>query len=275
MLMGDIQKLDQVEAAMLQMPQAECPVVHHFGPGVYMREVTLKARTLAIGHAQKKEHLNIMLTGAVSMVDNGQVKIVKAPLIYVGKPGRKVGYVLEDTVWLNVYSTDETDIEKLEEMFLDKSETWKLHNESMLKLEHDKHQADRNHFKALIESAGFNEEMVRQQSENEDDQMPMPEGYAWVTVRPSAIEGKGVFLSSPFSAGAIIGPARVGGKRTPLGRSTNHSMTPNARFIKNGDDIWMIALRDIDGCRGGDQGEEVTVDYKQSLQLIGELECQA
>ena len=91
MLMGDIQKLDQVEAAMLQMPQAECPVVHHFGPGVYMREVTLKAGTLAIGHAQKKEHLNIVLTGAVSIVDNGQIKTVKAPLIYVGKPGRKVG----------------------------------------------------------------------------------------------------------------------------------------------------------------------------------------
>ena len=267
--MGDIQKLDQVEAAMLQMPQAECPVVHHFGPGVYMREVTLKAGTLAIGHAQKKEHLNIVLTGAVSMVDNGQIKTVKAPLIYVGKPGRKVGYVLEDTVWLNVYSTNETDIEKLEEMFLDKSETWKQHNETMMAIENDRRSIDREDFKKLIKEAGFTEEIVREQSENEDDQILMPEGYAWVTVRPSAIEGKGVFLSCPFKAGSIIGPARIEGKRTPLGRFTNHSMTPNAQFIKNGNDIWMVALEDIDGCKGGSYGQEVTVNYREALALSG------
>jgi hypothetical protein len=275
MLMGDIQKLDQLETAMLQMPQADCPVIHHFGPGIYMREVTLKAGTLAIGHAQKHEHLNVMLTGAVSMVDNGQVKVVKAPLIYVGKPGRKVGYVLEDTVWLNIYATDETDIEKLEEMFLDKSETFQLHQEAKLGIDYDLRAADREDFKKMVVEAGFTEEIVREQSENEEDQIPMLDGYAWVTTRASSIEGKGIFLSSPFIAGEIIGPARLAGKRTPLGRFTNHSITPNARFIRNGDDIWMVALRDIDGCRGGDHGEEVTVNYRQSLQLIGELECQA
>lgn len=273
--MGDIQKLDQLETAMLQMPQADCPVIHHFGPGIYMREVTLKAGTLAIGHAQKHEHLNVMLTGAVSMVDNGQVKVVKAPLIYVGKPGRKVGYVLEDTVWLNIYATDETDIEKLEEMFLDKSETFQLHQEAKLGIDYDLRAADREDFKKMVVEAGFTEEIVREQSENEEDQIPMLDGYAWVTTRASSIEGKGIFLSSPFIAGEIIGPARLAGKRTPLGRFTNHSITPNARFIRNGDDIWMVALRDIDGCRGGDHGEEVTVNYRQSLQLIGELECQA
>jgi len=275
MLMGDIQKLDQLEAAMLQMPQADCPVIHHFGPGIYMREVTLKAGTLAIGHAQKHEHLNVMLTGAVSMIDNGQVKVVKAPLIYVGKPGRKVGYVLEDTVWLNIYATDETDIEKLEEMFLDKSETFQLHQEAKLGIDYDRRADDREDFKKMVIEAGFTEEIVREQSENEEDQIPMPDGYSWVTTRASSIEGRGIFLSSPFKAGEIIGPARIEGKRTPLGRFTNHSMTPNARFIRNGDDIWMVALRDIDGCRGGDHGEEVTVNYRQSLQLIGELECQA
>lgn len=272
MLMGEIQRLDeieQMEAEMLQMPQAECPVVHHFGPGIYMREVKLKAGTLAIGHAQKHEHLNVILTGAVSMVDNGQVKVVKAPLIYVGKPGRKVGYVLEDTVWLNIYATDETDIEKLEKMFLDKSETFQLHQQAKLGIDYDLRAADREDFKRLVVDAGFTEEVVREQSENEEDQIPMPDGYPNVTVRNSAIEGKGIFLSFPATAGSIIGPARVDGNRTPLGRYTNHSMTPNAKFVKNGNDIWMVALKDIDGCVGGDQGEEVTVNYRQALALSG------
>jgi hypothetical protein len=30
-------------------------------------------------------------------------------------------------------------------------------------------------------------------------------------------------------------------------------------------DIWLLAMRDISGCRGGDPGEELTVDYKQAL----------
>lgn len=276
--MGEIQRLDeieQMEAEMLQMPQAECPVVHHFGPGIYMREVTLKAGTLAIGHAQKLEHLNIVLTGSVAIIDGHQVKTIKAPLIYVGKPGRKVGYVLEDTVWLNVYSTNETDIEKLEEMFLDKSETFQLHQQAKLEIDYDLRAVDREDFKRLVVDAGFTEEVVREQSENEEDQIPMPDGYPNVTVRNSAIEGKGIFLSFPAAAGSIIGPARIEGNRTPLGRYTNHSMTPNAKFVKNGNDIWMVALKDIDGCVGGDQGEEVTVNYRQALALsgIGEFKC--
>jgi hypothetical protein len=278
MLMGEIQRLDeieQMEAEMLQMPQAECPVVHHFGPGIYMREVTLKAGTLAIGHAQKLEHLNIVLTGSVAIIDGHQVKTIKAPLIYVGKPGRKVGYVLEDTVWLNIYSTNETDIERLEEMFLDKSETFQLHQQARLGIDYDLRAADREDFKKMVSESGFTEEIVREQSENEEDQIPMPDGYPNVTVRNSAIDGKGIFLSFPAAAGSIIGPARIEGNRTPLGRYTNHSMTPNAKFVKNGNDIWMIALKDIDGCVGGDQGEEVTVNYRQALALsgIGEFKC--
>ena len=32
-----------LEKEMLEMPQADCPVAHHFGPGIYIREVTLPA----------------------------------------------------------------------------------------------------------------------------------------------------------------------------------------------------------------------------------------
>ena len=34
----DVEKL---EAAFLEQEQADCPVQHHFGPGVYIREVVL------------------------------------------------------------------------------------------------------------------------------------------------------------------------------------------------------------------------------------------
>lgn len=264
--------VEGLEAEMLSMLQAECPVVHHFGPGIYIREVTLPAGTLAIGHAQRFEHLNIMLTGAVAMIgDDGQIKVLSAPLIFTGKPGRKVGYVLETCVWQNVYATEERDVDKLEATYLDKSATWQANEATRLLAAIDQHQGDREDFAALIALAGFSPETVRTQSENPADQIPMPSGYASkVTIRQSPIEGQGLFLSAPAEAGEIIAPARLSGYRTPAGRYTNHSRNPNAHFMKDErGDIWLVASRHISGCCGGDPGEEVTVDYRQALALSG------
>ena len=268
----DPAKIEQVESHLLDLPQVECPVVHHFGPGIYIREVTLPAGTLAIGHAQRFEHLNIMLTGAVAMVgDDGQTKVLRAPMIFVGKPGRKLGYVLETCIWQNVYATDERDVDKLESMFLDKSATWQAHAEATKQLETYHRREDREDFDLVVKLSGFTHETVRAQSENLRDQIRMPSGFApKFTVRDSTIEGKGVFLSAPADEGEVIALARVDGMRTPAGRYTNHAKNPNAKFIKDeNDDIWLVALRRISGCVGGSQGEEVTVDYRQALALSG------
>lgn len=262
-----------IESAMLEMPQAECPVVHHFGPGIYVREVTLPAGTMAVGHTQRFEHMNIMLTGKVAMLDeHGQVKTLVAPMIFVGQPGRKVGYVLETCVWQNIYpNPDEIrDIDALESKWLDKSPAWVQRNIECVADEVAARQEDRDDFARLIAAAGFTPEIVRQQSENLEDQILMPPGWPKVTVRDSAIEGKGVFLSAPVEEGETIAPARIGGMRTPVGRFTNHSKNPNAEFVKDlFGDIYLVATRRIAGCLGGTKGEEVTVDYRQALSLSG------
>ena len=43
-----------------------------------------------------------------------------APMTYLGGKGRKIAIILEDVVWQNVWATDETDVAKLEEMFVKK-----------------------------------------------------------------------------------------------------------------------------------------------------------
>lgn len=268
---ANLTKIEQVESYFLNLPQVECPVIHHFGPGIYMREVTLPAGTFAIGHAQRFDHLNIMLTGVVAMLNDDQIKVLRAPLIFVGKPGRKFGYVLETCIWQNVYATDERDIDKLESMFLDKSATWQNYMETIQKLEIFRCNEDREDFDLVVKLSGFAHETIRSQSENLDDQIKMPDSFASkLTVRDSTIEGKGVFLSAPADQNEIIAPARINGMRTPAGRYTNHSKNPNAKFIKDeNDDIWLVAVRRISGCNGGSQGEEVTVDYRQALALSG------
>ena len=266
-----------LEKEMLDMPQADCPVAHHFGPGIYIREVTLPAGIFAVGHAQRFDHLNIMLTGKVAIVDDGKVRVLEAPLIFTGKPGRKVGYVIETCVWQNVYATEETNIDALEAHYLDKSENWKAYDKEQSNIIYALNQPDRDDFEQVLKDFGFNAETVRQQSEDESDQIDMPVAFKAVAqVRDSNIEGKGLFLSWHTMSGQIIAPARIAGKRTPAGRYVNHSMNPNCKYVadENGD-IYLMSLRDIDGCKGGGCGEELTVDYRQALALNMELSaCQ-
>lgn len=263
--------IEHAERTMLAHEQADCPVVHHFGPGIYIREVHLKAGLFAIGHRQKFEHVNVMLKGRVLMLQNdGSTVEVVAPTMFVGKPGRKMGYVLEDVVWQNIYATEVRDVSTLEDMFLDKSLDW--HEVAKIKTAaaHAAHEADRVDFQAVLHESGFSAETVREQSENPLDQVPMPMGSWKIKVGRSSIQGVGVFLTADVTEGEVLGPARVNGMRTPLGRYTNHSPIPNARMelLPNGD-VQLVAARGISGCHGGEDGEEVTIDYRQALRLSG------
>lgn len=262
--------IEQVEAAMLNLPQADCPLVHRFAPGLYIRELTVPAGVFVVAHKQRTRHLNIVLSGKFIMEGlDGNLQEMNAPLFFVAEPGRKTGYALTTVVWQNIYATDETDIDKLEEMLLDKSETWTEYQAQEAVFLSGLRDPDRDDYRAVLSEFGVDEAYARAISENEDDQIPMPEDWAGATsVRTSDIEGRGLFLAWPVPEGTIISPARVGGKRTPAGRYANHSATPNCIYIKTeNDDIYLVASRDIRGCQGGGRGEELTVDYRQALSL--------
>jgi hypothetical protein len=261
--------MENAEQEMLQLPQVNCPVVHYFGPNICIREVFMPAGTLAIGHKQKFEHMNIMLRGKVMVVDDaGATQILSAPLIFVGKPGRKIGYVLEDMVWQNVYSTDLKDIDAVESTFLEKSENWQDDQAAKFKVAQIERVADRADYEALLQDCGISDKTARQQSEDESDQVWLDIGNVRVTESP--IEGKGLFATAPIFEGSVICPARVNGLRTQAGRYTNHSVNPNAVMVPTDmGDINLVALRDIEGCVGGGLGEEITIDYRAALQLSG------
>jgi hypothetical protein len=63
-----------------------------------------------------------MVSGRMLILqDDGSKKELVAPMTFMAKPGRKVAYILETVVFQNIYSTPETDIEKLENMCVDNS----------------------------------------------------------------------------------------------------------------------------------------------------------
>lgn len=285
-IISDGLSVEEVESIMLKFPQAECPVRHIFGPGVYIREVFLPANTWAIGHHQNFEHLNIMIKGKVKMYNqDGSTSIIEGPLTFTGSPGRKVGYIIEDTIWQNVYPTAETNVEVLEATYLTKSAVSTEAINQLLLPDLIKIQADQEDYLALLAELNLTESQVRIQTENTEDMMELPKAAYKFQQGKSAIEGSGLFATSKIIWGEIIGPGRLNGKRTILGRMLNHSTKPNAVVVAEGNDLWIQALTDIEGQHGGLVGDEITIDYRYTWQLnkaielkmerTGELLCQA
>ncbi len=263
------EKIKIIEPLMLDMEQVSCPVTHHFSPGICIREVRMPAGTTAIGHHQNFAHMNNFIKGKVLMLmEDGTTKEIKAPMTFIGNPGRKIGYIVEDVIWQNIYPTDETDVETIEKTYLTKSDEFLNSTEAKENLKQLECIQNNNDYTMLLDELKISEELVRTQSENEDDQIPFPSGAYKIKVAKSTIEGKGVIATAQISENELIAPARINGMRTPAGRFTNHSPVPNAMMVKNNNgDIDLVAIKDISGCKGGLDGEEVTVDYRQVLSI--------
>jgi len=269
-----IENIQKLESSELEKEQVETPVRHIFGAGIYIRELSAPAGTFLIGHRQKTTHMNHMVSGKVLMLkDDGTIGIVTAPATMTMEPGRKIGLVLEDMIWHNIYPTDETDIETLEDTYLDKSEYSKENDKMSKQVDYLMCACDREDYNRMLEELNLTHETVLGMSETISDLIPFPEGTSTVMVSKSPIQGKGLFATSGYKIGDTIAPARLNDKRTPAGRFTNHGATPNSKMIKlNNGDMMLIATKDIKGCWGGELGDEITVDYRQTSKESGGLD---
>jgi len=117
--------LDAIEKLMLSEEQIDCPVQHHFGPGIYIREGFYPAGAYILGHAHKKTTMNVLLKGKMAIIVNGQSKIIEGPFIFNSEPGRKFAYVIEDCIFQNIHATNKTNLDEIEDEFVDKSDAWK------------------------------------------------------------------------------------------------------------------------------------------------------
>lgn len=127
-------------------------------------------------------------------------------------------------------------------------------------------QRAREDFAKFLSEIGFTEAQVWKITLNTYDQIPLPNS-AGIELRPSPIHGLGNFSGRHYQPGEIIGPARIDAKRTPLGRYTNHSPTPNSTFIPQADGgIVMVARLSIR------PGEEFTSDYRLNARAAAEAD---
>lgn len=109
-------KVERLERALESFQQVECPVFHHFAPGLYARKMFIPKGTVLTGAVHKSEHLCIVSGDIEVTTDDGVKRITDAHAILTSKPGAKrAGYAHEDTWWTTVHATEETDLDKLVE----------------------------------------------------------------------------------------------------------------------------------------------------------------
>lgn len=260
---------EEVKAKVLEAPQAQIDVLHIFEPGKYIREMRAKAGTIIVGAEHRYSTFNVFVKGAGDFkMPDGSFEHREAPQTFVSEPGSKIVYVTEDLVWQNWFPTEIKDVQLLEALLF-KEEPELLENQfKQYLLDWNSHEQDRRSFESAIEDIGIPLDQVEALVNNEDDQIPLPYGSYKVRIGTSSIHGKGVLCTANIQAGEIIGTARAGVSRTPLGRYINHSDEPNAIGIQVGDDIVVQALRPIRGVGSvHGQGEEITVDYRNSVHL--------
>jgi SET domain-containing protein len=149
---------------------------------------------------------------------------------------------------------------------MEKSSEWKA--------DQDQRRAEIEQYQGLLEKLNVSDSLVQQESQNPVDQMQMPFGSYKIAVHESPIQGKGVFATSYIEAGELIGPVKLNGYRTPIGRYMNHSDEPNAKVEIFGSDLYLISLQPIQGYKGGQLGDEILTNYEHNLKKSQEAICQ-
>lgn len=108
------ERVYRLEEELQKLPQIDCPVWHHFAPGLYARKMLIPKGTVLTGAVHRTEHLCIVSGDIDVTTDDGMRRITDAHAILSSKPGAKrAGYAHEDTYWTTVHATNETDLDKL------------------------------------------------------------------------------------------------------------------------------------------------------------------
>lgn len=107
--------LDRCEDVIRKMEEADCPLVHSFTPGMYVRQIFIPARTVLTSRIHLTEHPYVISKGDISVwtKETGCVRL-KAPHSGITKPGtRRLLFAHDDTIWTTFHATDETDVDKI------------------------------------------------------------------------------------------------------------------------------------------------------------------
>jgi hypothetical protein len=112
-------QIENLQNALLTMPQAGIVTEHTFLPGVYERKITVPAWTVLTGAEHKTDYKIRLEKGTIAVNVEDAVKILTAPMEFEAKAGaQRVGRVFEEeVVWVDVYENPDNcqDLEVIED----------------------------------------------------------------------------------------------------------------------------------------------------------------
>lgn len=242
-----------IAAGLVGLPQTECPVVHHFSDGVYIREMLIPAGTFIVGHAHKAGGINFMLQGSGVLFVDGVARKVDAPQMIHAGAGAKMMHALTDVVWMNVFPNHDNikDIDSLESRLVDKSDEFLALQKEMLRVESDSHIDD------VASFSGVDESII-----DALNSMPVVKAEINAELHNSPISGRGAFAPFGMPAGSIVGMYCNEHGKSELASNVNHAKRPNCVLVTLGGVVYIETCKPVHGRLGGMHGEELTIDYK-------------
>lgn len=114
----DKKMIDRPGIMMGNSPEyaALCPLKHTFVDGAYVRELFMPKGMVFSTRVHRITHAYFLLKGDVSVLTEQGIVRLRAPLSGVTLAGTKrLIYTHEDTIWVTVHVTKETDLKKIEE----------------------------------------------------------------------------------------------------------------------------------------------------------------
>lgn len=105
-------------------------VKHTFAEGMYIRELFIPKGVLVVGKRHRKKTMNMLVKGKMTIYDEHKSFEVEAPFMAETEPfTKKCGFAHEDSIWVNIHVTNETDLDIIEKQFIiEESEYLELDN---------------------------------------------------------------------------------------------------------------------------------------------------
>ena len=94
-------------------------IKHHFSDNLYAKECVIPKGTQLVQHKHNYDHLSILAKGKVVVVEDNTETIIEAPACINIKANKHHGILaLEDCVWFCIHATDETNVNKIDEVLI-------------------------------------------------------------------------------------------------------------------------------------------------------------
>ena len=99
------EKVERLQEALLQMPQADVKFLHDFEPGKYIRTMIAPPWSVIVGAEHKTPYKVILKKGTIAVNIDDEIKTLTAPMKFDAPAGiKRVGRVFdEELIWIDIY----------------------------------------------------------------------------------------------------------------------------------------------------------------------------